>query len=777
MPVVDIKGVGKAQFPDDMNINDIRAFLRNKYAQQAMSGQSDALAKQPVTAEPTTPTLAEKAGQGVSDFLFDKGIISDRHGAQQVGSNLTTLGGFLPGVGDAVAGDEFGRAAAKGDNFGMAMAGLGIVPVAGDALKQTLRKAKSVNLPSGKLGSDQFKIIKQSDPKAKTKSNPDGSVTVEYLEEYQPKQLSGDLYEFEPDALEISEDSFKNTVTYKGDKNKPISVTKENGDYKILDGHHRAKLAKEKGEKVSAIVIPVGDVAKMQKQGLNQADMLDEWSKKNQSLPMDQTKGLYKTHNLTREAIEKASDFGGLPVPSIAIANKDSGFDSFGDISLIGDKNSFSKDPTFASDVYSPRFPRAKDKIDYQAARTEEARLSGIVDPKIDGGFSSQFNPERLSEDLSRLEESTGNKAAFLKGIGETIDPSKYTSAPSKPELKMGDHGFAIKGKRLMPREALTNKRHINATDSWLKELEGNGVDVGFWRNEDGTPNEDALKTTYKGMRQDRQAIEDYEKGPVFDRFKAKDDIDEKVKQNQEKFNSYIADQKNRISKGKVFTKFNPKNATTKEFDYNLSNAVKLMKGNIRGGEGFSYGVGSIRAQVAPKLTSIKQITDRRGQIVGEDQMTMVKEGFNSRLDNLYDDLSGNWAWDSTPSYSEFADGIENAAKGDLGDFKNLNKQQKSELQGFFDELANAPTNYFEVKPQRAVDINEFYGAAVPEGTSKQVIDILKGKGLKIETYKPEKRMDAIKKLNVKSGGNIFFSGAGAAMLYGAANKQEENKS
>ena len=170
----------------------------------------------------------------------------------------------------------------------------------------------------------------------------------------------------------------------------------------------------------------------------------------------------------------------------------------------------------------------------------------------------------------------------------------------------------------------------------------------------------------------------------------------------------------------------------------------------------------------------MKQITDRRGQIVGSDEMTMVKEGFNSRLDNLYDDLSGNWAFSSEPSYSDFADGIENAAKGDFGDFKNLSSNQKNELKGFFDELANAPTNYFEIKPQRAVDINEFFGAAVPEGTSKDVIAQLKAKGLKIEKYKPEKRLEAIEKLNIKSKGNIFFSGAGAALLYNVTKEDDK---
>jgi hypothetical protein len=484
---------------------------------------------------------------------------------------------------------------------------------------------------------------------------------------------------------------------------------------------------------------------------------------------------MYKVHNITEGGLKKAYEFGGIPVPSLAIADNTHGFDSFGDISLVGDRSSFTKDPTFASDVYSPRFPQSKDKIDSKAARLEAERLSGVVDPQIDSGFSSQFYPERLAEDITRLESSTGNKAAFLSGIGEDINPSNYTSLPEKPKLTMDGYGFALRGKRISPMEFRENSGHIEATKKWLTQFDEKGVDVSFWRNADGTPNNDALETTYKSMRKERQALEEYAEGPKFDMSKARQDIDSRVANNQQKFDSYIRDQKNRISKGKVFTKWNPNTGTSKEFQYNLDNAVKLMKGKIRGGEGFSYGVGSIRAEVAPQLKSMSQIQDRRGQIVGEDQMTMVKEGFNSRLDNLYDSLSSKWAYSSDPSYSDFADGIINAAKGDMADFKGLSDNDRKELKGFFNELANAPTNYFEIKPQRAVDINEFYGAAVPKGTSKSIIDSLKAKGLEVEIYEPEMRKEAINKLNIKSGGALFFSGSGAAILYSNTDKEENN--
>ena len=142
MPIVDIKGVGKAQFPDGMSADSIRDFLRKKYAQQSMNGESGILARQPSTAQPYEPTLSERMGQGVSDTLYNSGLVSDRYGAQQVGGTISSIGEMLPGIGDATAGDEFGRAVAEGDKVGMGIGLLGAIPIAGDALKKAVKVAK-----------------------------------------------------------------------------------------------------------------------------------------------------------------------------------------------------------------------------------------------------------------------------------------------------------------------------------------------------------------------------------------------------------------------------------------------------------------------------------------------------------------------------------------------------------------------------------------------------------------------------------------------------------
>jgi hypothetical protein len=140
MPIVDIKGVGQAQFPDGMSADSIRDVLRKKYAEQRMSGTSDILSPRVDTITPYEPTLTERMGQGVSDALFDSGLVSDRYGAQRVGETLSSIGEFLPGIGDATAGDEFGRAVAEGDKVGMGLGLLGAIPMVGDVAKKGVGK-------------------------------------------------------------------------------------------------------------------------------------------------------------------------------------------------------------------------------------------------------------------------------------------------------------------------------------------------------------------------------------------------------------------------------------------------------------------------------------------------------------------------------------------------------------------------------------------------------------------------------------------------------------
>ena len=183
MPIVDIKGIGQAKFPDGMNTNQIRDFLRQKYSQRAINGQSDALAPQPNTVAPYNPSLVDKIGGGIADTLTSTGLISDNYRAQQIGKNLSSIGEFLPGVGDATAGDEFGRAVADGDNFGMAMAGLGIIPVAGDLAKKAIKSLPMNEIKKVTSYNDMFDFTPEQMAQQLRSSKPENVIDGVYIEQ------------------------------------------------------------------------------------------------------------------------------------------------------------------------------------------------------------------------------------------------------------------------------------------------------------------------------------------------------------------------------------------------------------------------------------------------------------------------------------------------------------------------------------------------------------------------------------------------------------------
>lgn len=139
MPLVRIKDTDEVvQFPDDMRAQEILAKLR----EYRPPNYSDALQKPPSMAMAYEPTLAEKMGQGISNALYDSGIISNRFAAQNIGRNATTGAEVLPVIGDALGADELGRAIKEGDAAGIGLGALSMVPVVGEVGVKKLNKAE-----------------------------------------------------------------------------------------------------------------------------------------------------------------------------------------------------------------------------------------------------------------------------------------------------------------------------------------------------------------------------------------------------------------------------------------------------------------------------------------------------------------------------------------------------------------------------------------------------------------------------------------------------------
>jgi len=136
---------------------------------------------------------------------------------------------------------------------------------------KSVRKAtleKGVVTPEVESALDNIKRMEESIDYGRSKSEP----TI--------KQVSDDnpyLFEVNPKKLSPTETDFKDVLNYKGDAGKPITAVFTDGEYKILDGHHRVKIAGEKGETIKAVFLPEDQYIAMRDRGIHQADMVKEF--------------------------------------------------------------------------------------------------------------------------------------------------------------------------------------------------------------------------------------------------------------------------------------------------------------------------------------------------------------------------------------------------------------------------------------------------------------------------------------------------------------------
>ena len=215
----------------------------------------------------------------------------------------------------------------------------------------------------------------------------------------------------------------------------------------------------------------------------------------------------------------------------------------------------------------------------------------------------------------------------------------------------------------------------------------------------------------------------------------------------------------------KIFKGFSP-SGTRRYSPLTLENAVKEMKGNIRGGEGFDYGAGTIRAGVAPQFKSIEEIKNARDLIKPREEIqgafNLANEKLNALAEKYYPHY--NYAGDQWVHMRDFSDMLREAGTGKWGELRKTYKSSlPPELYGettdFLNYLRKLPTEYFEGKPQRAVRLDEFRGAVVPSDIAGEQADILRRMGVeRLEQYDPSIPASRIEALQ-KFGGEQFSEG------------------
>lgn len=469
---------------------------------------------------------------------------------------------------------------------------------------------------------------------------------------------------------------------------------------------------------------------------------------------------LMAIHNLSETKLKGILELGGFPVPSIAIMNPSTTDLSYGNISVLFDKNTIDpankQNEVFGSDVYSPRFPQTIQKVNEKAldklnkylgkdlyledTTLEETVQKNIYTKEFIDKFAKENNitVENVYKDsgFNYIFSTDENVKSFIIENDITFDKlSNDTELRNKfYELYRESSEGILKG---------FTERKI---ETFEKAFADNNVNIGSRLDSDFNSIKNGSEklldefATEKALRD--KVLDQYESqytkfltdklAPVFE--------DKYIRNNKELFTP----SGNRRSFKQLYN------------EYTLDNVVKEMKGKVRGEEGFFYGSGNIRSQVTPQFKSIADIKANESKLVTNSEMEAVKQDIDSDLNNLSVTAKnfGGYSYDSYETALNEIAGLKKItsvkAKEILSDygFENVPDILVDKSIEFLEKLKNAPTEYFEAKPQRAVGLDEIQAIVVPNNINAEIKQQLLDKGLNVVEYDSSIEGDKRAKIN-----------------------------
>ena len=395
-------------------------------------------------------------------------------------------------------------------------------------------------------------------------------------------------------------------------------------------------------------------------------------------------------HNTSEEKIKRFDVLGGIPSPSLGVTKANQPLQGFGDIQLIGKPEKFDpainpSNKVYSSDAYTPRAPQmirfARQDADKQFAKDYKEFTSDSINPAIES-----------------LQNSKKGSSFNLANRNDEFD------------------------------------RFFNSDVARMKFLKEIGRDPM-------TPRSQPFPQT--------------------------------------KYNKWVTEQKNKyLDQEGIFEYIDDFDGSTQTMPYTLDNVVSHMVADTqRGGEAGlgSIGPNRLRAFMSKSFSDLPDIKSSKGSIgkspptsdvesdivellrkqaiddkvKGQPEFTSIEDvsdmGFEGELlfEKVGENLqAGDKIEDAVAlAYEDVYKVTRNDAYGGLMPSNNKNLKEIVEI---FKKNAERPVEYFEAKPTRAVAFDEFAGAIVPPNTSKEVIDILKNRGLKVvqQTKKDYEKFD-----------------------------------
>jgi hypothetical protein len=451
---------------------------------------------------------------------------------------------------------------------------------------------------------------------------------------------------------------------------------------------------------------------------------------------LDETKDIMFLHNTSPEKLQRYNQMGGIPSPSIAVTRKDVPFEGFGEITLVGKPDNFNprKTPVYSSDAYTPRAPNPfrvarkdawKDfENNYQGISKEFNQSYGDAVHSLANQTYKKTASSYKNSELNRVFEGNLGRIKFLRENGVNIKPvnkkprnleiREYNFRDNRPFIGL----FDVKtGKKLhsAPRDRLINGEDASV---WFKNFKAKQELGGI----------DGLKTHQKIQKE-------------MDKFSTSD------------FDRWVSNERNQYLKADEYFDAGGSYDNPKIKDFDLNNIVNYMKRQPQVGGEFgmgSKGIGRLKAALTGRFKNMDEIKANKSQIYDKKESKELFEKTQNEFfkisENIYDGLPNAKDFNQFGFIDIVSDNIfdainRGATKDAIRDsFKvfKISDKQVNNIHKFIQNLEKTPVNYFEAKPKRAVNLDEFGGAIVPQNTNKETLNLLQDSGLKIKKFDPD---------------------------------------
>ena len=478
-------------------------------------------------------------------------------------------------------------------------------------------------------------------------------------------------------------------------------------------------------------------------------------------LRQDPQRDLVVTHNLTADNLLHAVKMGGIAVPSLAVTKKDNPLTGFGEITLIGppemaDPKGYAGTKVFGADIYSPRYPSVTFEFTPKARRQGETMLK---DGMAATGTTYIDWSEVERDGARELERLPAVLWQFLKskGVEPTVVRTEPKPLPAQLQTFKDDtrHSHELAADPAFV-EAAWAARLEMLTQAYDGDVDAAKADIAQ-QQENGRRR--GVSYLVNGYARDVQQYQrDARQSGQIDKDATRRALENQVREADMgvELRDYAA---------AIVTELNPNerifqgftnSGNRKYIPHTLDNVVKLLKKELRGGENFNYGVGSLRAKFTPQFKSVAEIRKNKDRLISAADFDKIKDDINNEFLNMADAMSIPSETLSAIMEDATKMGVQRAAaqyKVDVGGDRDV------QIAEFMTRLRNLPTAYFEAKIMREVDLAEFAGAVVPEGVKPEVLKALADRGVKdVRTYK--KGDEADRAARIGEFENQFFQGA-----------------